>query len=127
MCKEISFVNQPESFRQFDNNLPGNEDFKKSFTAQSLESPHQLDKLPGTRFSKNSYPVPMFECKDGVQKISYTLVCNFRQDCRDSSDEDLCIFAPCTVTEFTCRNGQVRTSDNKLSTLTSIVSRKVKG
>ena len=37
-------------------------------------------------------------------EVSYSLLCDFRQDCTDDSDESFCYHPPCTA--FTCRNGQ---------------------
>ncbi|PVD29173.1 hypothetical protein C0Q70_11770 [Pomacea canaliculata] len=54
--------------------------------------------LPG----KGSFP--MFKCDDNVQTIPYTLVCDYRPDCVDNSDENFCVIPECT--KFLCRNQQ---------------------
>ena len=36
-----------------------------------------------------------FLCRDGDQQVSYTFLCDHRQDCWDESDEDFCSFADC--------------------------------
>ncbi|KAK7461240.1 hypothetical protein BaRGS_00038715, partial [Batillaria attramentaria] len=38
---------------------------------------------------------PSFSCRNGLQRVPYSLVCDHRQDCGDASDEDFCQFAPC--------------------------------
>ena len=54
--------------------------------------------------SENTSPVAWFLCDDEVTKVYYTLVCNFRQDCLDGSDEFFCQHPPCDG--FTCTSGQ---------------------
>ena len=48
--------------------------------------------------------LPVFLCNDGVVKLSYNLVCDFRQHCTDGSDETVCHHPPCNA--FACSNGQ---------------------
>ena len=50
---------------------------------------------------------PSFECTNTVQHVPYTLVCDYRQDCIDGSDEDFCVHALCPFDWFQCGNGQV--------------------
>ena len=51
---------------------------------------------------------PSFTCKNDIQHVPYTLVCDHRPDCGDNSDEDFCHFPPCDViNEFECGNQQV--------------------
>ncbi|XP_070206255.1 G-protein coupled receptor GRL101-like [Littorina saxatilis] len=38
----------------------------------------------------------MFKCSAGSQRVPYSLVCDHRQQCADSSDENFCVFAPCS-------------------------------
>ena len=45
----------------------------------------------------------LFTCRDGIS-LSYTLVCDFRPDCKDGSDESFCLHPPCD--EITCDSGQ---------------------
>ncbi|PVD29176.1 hypothetical protein C0Q70_11773 [Pomacea canaliculata] len=47
--------------------------------------------------------LPMFNC-DNTQTIPYTLVCDYRSDCVDGSDERFCKFSVCE--EFACNNQQ---------------------
>ena len=47
---------------------------------------------------------PAFWCTDGVTRLSYTLVCDFRHHCKDWSDETFCQHPPCDA--FACSNGQ---------------------
>ena len=39
--------------------------------------------------------IPMFVCDQGRISISYSLVCNYREECSDVSDEDFCKHTPC--------------------------------
>ena len=50
---------------------------------------------------------PDFPCENGDGLVSYTLVCDFRNDCPDGSDESFCIYPPCESDQFTCDNYQV--------------------
>ena len=56
---------------------------------------------PGQR---NGQSVAMFTCEDDATTFDYTLVCDFRHDCRDQSDESFCKHPPCDG--FLCDNGQ---------------------
>ena len=44
--------------------------------------------------SRTNLP-PSFTCTDGVTHVPYSLVCNYRDDCHDSSDETFCTFPAC--------------------------------
>ena len=46
----------------------------------------------------------MFACSSGDTEVAYSLLCDFRQDCADNSDESFCHHPACK--EFTCTNGQ---------------------
>ena len=48
--------------------------------------------------------VALYSCSSGNTDVSYSLLCDFRQDCADNSDESFCYHPPCTG--FTCTNGQ---------------------
>ncbi|XP_076464215.1 uncharacterized protein LOC143296263 [Babylonia areolata] len=48
--------------------------------------------------------VAMFPCTDG-STLPYTLVCDFKDDCWDASDESFCIHSH-VCPGFTCNNGQ---------------------
>jgi hypothetical protein len=48
--------------------------------------------------------VKMFAFERGFQTVHYSLVCDFKEDCPDSSDEAFCQHAPCK--QFTCDSGQ---------------------
>ena len=51
---------------------------------------------------------PSFACDSGVERVPYSLVCDHRQDCQDNSDEDFCVFPPCSRGELQCgRSKQV--------------------
>ena len=60
--------------------------------------------------TENGGVIAPFTCEDGVQTVAFTLVCDHRQDCRDGSDEDRCVFEACEG--FLCDNTQcVRVSE----------------
>ena len=48
--------------------------------------------------------VIMYSCSGGDTEVSFSLLCDFRQDCVDNSDESFCHHPVCT--EFACTNGQ---------------------
>ena len=48
--------------------------------------------------------VAMYSCSSDDTEVSYSLLCDFRQDCANISDESFCYHPPCTG--FTCTNGQ---------------------
>ncbi|KAK7496718.1 hypothetical protein BaRGS_00012125, partial [Batillaria attramentaria] len=56
------------------------------------------------RPSSASCPAPMtslppsFTCENGWQLVPYSLVCDYRHDCQDRSDETFCPFTACTGT-----------------------------
>ena len=39
--------------------------------------------------------VPLYVCDDKESSVSFTLVCDFKQDCDDGSDERFCTHLPC--------------------------------
>ncbi|XP_070207968.1 G-protein coupled receptor GRL101-like [Littorina saxatilis] len=45
-----------------------------------------------------------FRCKSVAEWLPFPLVCDHREDCRDGSDENFCVFPACP--EFTCDNKQ---------------------
>ena len=40
---------------------------------------------------------PSFACSSGAQRVPYTLLCDYRQDCIDGSDEAFCVHTDCHV------------------------------
>ena len=57
----------------------------------------------------------MFSCFSDDIMISYTLVCDFRQDCRYGFDELFCKHPPCET--FTCTDGQCISTDKHCNNL----------
>ncbi|KAL8582328.1 hypothetical protein ACOMHN_037085 [Nucella lapillus] len=54
-----------------------------------------------------SPPVPFFTCRNQMGRVPYTLVCDFRSDCCDGSDEDFCQLPTCgSRREFECSDGK---------------------
>jgi len=52
---------------------------------------------------------PSFTCTTGQDDVPYTLVCDHRPDCEDSSDESFCTFTLCSpYRHFECGNREVR-------------------
>ena len=55
----------------------------------------------------------LFTCRNGVEHVPYSLVCDHSQDCLDSSDEDFCVHPSCSGSRvFECANKQVRRKEN---------------
>ena len=55
----------------------------------------------------------LFTCRNGVEHVPYSLVCDHSQDCFDSSDEDICVHPPCSGGWlFECTNKQVKRKKN---------------
>jgi hypothetical protein len=52
----------------------------------------------------HSSSMQAFTCDNGEETVHYTLVCDFRPDCHDQSDEAFCKYLPCP--EMICSNGQ---------------------
>ena len=51
---------------------------------------------------------PSFPCDSDEWRVPYSLVCDHRHDCQDSSDEKFCKFTPCSwQSQFQCLNMQV--------------------
>ena len=52
---------------------------------------------------------PMFTCTSETEHVPYSLVCDYRPDCRDHSDEDFCVFPEylCLAGSFRCGSKQV--------------------
>ncbi|KAK7501594.1 hypothetical protein BaRGS_00007025 [Batillaria attramentaria] len=50
---------------------------------------------------------PSFTCRNNEMRVPYTLVCDFRSDCSDASDETFRVFRPCDIGKFHCGNKQV--------------------
>ena len=55
--------------------------------------------------------VPMFACDDGKISIAYSLVCDFKADCNDLSDENSCHHVACPQSK--CNNGQCLLHKNR--------------
>ena len=56
----------------------------------------------------NSILATLFTCRNGVEQVPYSVVCDHSQDCLDSSDEDFCDHPSCSGSEqFECVNKQV--------------------
>ena len=61
-------------------------------TASSKSACYFNEKGVGvTQYSGDLYSVKLFQCSQGRGTIPYTLVCDFRADCLDSSDELFCV------------------------------------
>ncbi|KAK7487219.1 hypothetical protein BaRGS_00021571 [Batillaria attramentaria] len=51
---------------------------------------------------------PSFTCRNRIESVPYTLVCDHRSDCSDGSDEDFCQYPSCNpLTQFSCGGKQV--------------------
>ncbi|XP_076454488.1 uncharacterized protein LOC143289408 [Babylonia areolata] len=49
---------------------------------------------------------PYFRCEATDDYVSYSVVCDWRQDCKNNSDESFCQFPPCAKNTFNCGQGQ---------------------
>ncbi|KAL8613515.1 hypothetical protein ACOMHN_007558 [Nucella lapillus] len=49
-----------------------------------------------------SLSYPMFPCEEGTATVQHSMVCDFRQDCPDNSDESFCEHP--SRTGFLCSN-----------------------
>ena len=59
--------------------------------------------------------VTMFDCTKSKTEISYTLVCDFTDNCEDKSDESFCQHPLCKA--FSCKNGQCVSMDKRCNLL----------
>ena len=55
--------------------------------------------------------VATYSCSSVDTELSYSLLCDFRQDCADNSDESFCHHPACT--QFTCTSGQCVAMDKR--------------
>ena len=90
--------------------------FTHKFLACDLHSACRQHGSPGLRRRLddslnplcNSILATLFTCRNGVEHVPYSLVCDHSQDCLDSSDEDFCDHPSCSGSEqFECVNKQV--------------------
>ncbi|KAK7479438.1 hypothetical protein BaRGS_00029355, partial [Batillaria attramentaria] len=50
---------------------------------------------------------PSFQCAQQIERVPYSLVCDYREDCGDGSDEDVCVFQACLSSDqYLCGNKQ---------------------
>ena len=64
----------------------------------------------------------LFTCRNGVDFVPYSMVCDHNQDCLDASDEDFCVYPSCSGGWlFECANKQV--SQGKERASRGIISR----
>ena len=50
---------------------------------------------------------PSFTCANQIERVPYTLVCDYRQDCADGSDENFCDRPPCGLKQLRCLDQSV--------------------
>ncbi|KAK7466723.1 hypothetical protein BaRGS_00037165, partial [Batillaria attramentaria] len=50
---------------------------------------------------------PSFQCANQIERVPYSLVCDYREDCGDGSDENVCVFSACLSSDqYLCGNKQ---------------------
>ncbi|KAL8617016.1 hypothetical protein ACOMHN_014187 [Nucella lapillus] len=81
----------------------------RDFLLCDLQSHCQEDRYASPCVVKG--PIPLFQCDHSSQSIHYTLVCDFRLDCSDGSDESWC--SPGQCAEDSCRSGQCISNDDR--------------
>ncbi|XP_072043678.1 uncharacterized protein [Amphiura filiformis] len=54
-----------------------------------------------------------FRCRNSGECLAVSYLCDFRRDCKDGSDEDMCVYPQCNDDEFSCQNGQCIASNKK--------------
>ena len=74
------------------------------------KSTHALPVLPHTKEDLNK-EVAMYTCTMDNTEISYTMVCDFRSDCKDKGDESFCQHPLCDA--VSCKNGQCVSMDKR--------------
>ena len=60
----------------------------------------------GTATDKDVSTTETFPCSGSGKAVHYSLVCDFRNDCPDGSDETFCVRQQADCDEFRCTNGQ---------------------
>ena len=70
----------------------------------SINFPEYPPDVPSQDGPTTPTSVPMFECGKAGHSIPYSLVCDFKEECRDLSDERFCHHIPCP--EKRCESGQ---------------------
>ena len=64
----------------------------------------------------------LFTCKNGVEHVPYSLMCDHGQDCLDSSDEDFCVHPSCSGSrQFECANKQVKRTKSEMHVLVYVL------
>jgi hypothetical protein len=102
-CGQDSFVHNCTLRHHFNRNRHQSGDVTNELEQTDLDRAHEQPY--STRHdSTQAVSVKMFACERGFQTVHYSLVCDFKEDCDDSSDEAFCQHAPCK--QFTCDSGQ---------------------
>ena len=70
----------------------------------SVHFAENLAAIPAQAIQMMPKYVPMFECDQGRVRIAYSLVCDFKEECSDRSDEHFCQHITCPHKR--CTNGQ---------------------
>lgn len=82
-----------------------NENEEQEARVDISSEPQEQSKSEQERRTGLGISVNQFACENGSAFVHYTLVCDFRPDCSDQSDESFYRHRPCK-NKFTCSNGQ---------------------
>ena len=113
---EIQRTNPAKSPAGFPHVVCSSGHYTHDFLACDVQSACQQGDITGYSSGSNagetalckSTLAKLFTCKNDVEYVPYSLVCDHNQDCLDSSDEDFCVYPSCSGSRlFECASGEV--------------------
>ncbi|PVD27185.1 hypothetical protein C0Q70_12339 [Pomacea canaliculata] len=104
--KSSGFMSWPSSSRECRSRGGNLANIKTKQEQDALDKMHQFEKSPTWMEINDRYVfIAMFVCLDHSNTLHYSLVCDFREDCKDGSDEIFCTREQ-HCDGFRCLNGQ---------------------